>query len=97
MMLPMRSTSSVRHFKTPHTGPNPFADGPKSAQSDCQRQPTSCRRVYRQKWHQSLPSLGTEFIPVMDEGAFDMDFQLIPGASLNKALEIARLVQERLK
>ena len=33
----------------------------------------------------------------MDEGAFDMDFQLIPGASLDKALEIARLVQERLK
>jgi cobalt-zinc-cadmium resistance protein CzcA len=44
-----------------------------------------------------LPRLGTEFIPVMDEGAFDMDFQLIPGASLGKALDLARLVQERLK
>jgi len=44
-----------------------------------------------------LPRLGTEFIPVMDEGAFDMDFQLIPGTSLEKALEIAGLVQQRLK
>ena len=44
-----------------------------------------------------LPRLGTEFIPVMDEGAFDMDFQLIPGTSLDKALEISALVQERLK
>ncbi len=35
-----------------------------------------------------LPRLGTEFIPVMDEGAFDMDFQLIPGVSLDKAMEI---------
>lgn len=44
-----------------------------------------------------LPRLGTEFIPVMDEGAFDMDFQLIPGTSLDKAMEIAMLVQKRLK
>ena len=26
-----------------------------------------------------VPRLGTEFVPVMDEGAFDMDVQLIPG------------------
>ncbi len=44
-----------------------------------------------------LPRLGSEFIPVMDEGAFDMDFQLIPGTSLDRALEISRLVQKRLK
>ncbi len=43
-----------------------------------------------------LPHLGTEFIPIMDEGAFDMDFQLIPGTSLDNALDVARLVQRRL-
>jgi heavy metal efflux system protein len=43
-----------------------------------------------------LPRLGTEFIPIMDEGAFDMDFQLIPGTSLDHALEVTRLVQARL-
>jgi cobalt-zinc-cadmium resistance protein CzcA len=43
-----------------------------------------------------IPRLGTEFIPVMDEGAFDMDFQLIPGVSLDKALDIAHVVQQRL-
>ncbi len=44
-----------------------------------------------------LPRLGTEFIPIMDEGAFDMDFQLVPGVSLEKALEINKAVQGRLK
>jgi len=43
-----------------------------------------------------IPRLGTEFIPMMDEGAFDMDFQLIPGVSLDKALEITQLVEQRL-
>ncbi|MFH1572827.1 MAG: CusA/CzcA family heavy metal efflux RND transporter, partial [Acidobacteriota bacterium] len=43
-----------------------------------------------------VPSLGTEFMPVMDEGAFDMDFQLVPSVSLEKAGEIADLVQKRL-
>jgi heavy metal efflux system protein len=42
------------------------------------------------------PQLGTEFIPVMDEGAFDMDFQLMPGVSLDRALDVAQRVQERL-
>ena len=30
-----------------------------------------------------VPRLGTEFLPVMDEGAFDMDIQLLPGISLD--------------
>jgi len=41
--------------------------------------------------------LGTEFIPVMDEGAFDMDVQLLPGISLAKALDITNLVENKLK
>ena len=44
-----------------------------------------------------IPRLGTEFIPIMDEGAFDMDFQLLPGVSLDKALEINKLIEEKLK
>ena len=40
--------------------------------------------------------LGTEFIPIMDEGAFDMDFNLIPGVSLDKATEITNLIEQRL-
>ncbi|MGA2262840.1 MAG: CusA/CzcA family heavy metal efflux RND transporter, partial [Acidobacteriota bacterium] len=43
-----------------------------------------------------IPRLGTEFIPIMDEGAFDMDFNLIPGVSLDKAMEITQLIEERL-
>jgi heavy metal efflux system protein len=41
--------------------------------------------------------LGTEFIPIMDEGAFDMDVSLLPGVSLEKAMEINKLVAEKLK
>ena len=44
-----------------------------------------------------VPRLGTEFIPIMDEGAFDMDVSLLPGVSLDKAMEINRLVGEKLK
>ncbi|MCE7858020.1 MAG: efflux RND transporter permease subunit, partial [Ignavibacteria bacterium CHB3] len=44
-----------------------------------------------------LPRLGTEFIPIMDEGSFDMDVALLPGVSLEKALEINKLVGEKLK
>jgi cobalt-zinc-cadmium resistance protein CzcA len=44
-----------------------------------------------------MPQIGTEFLPIMDEGAFDMDFQLIPGVSLDKALSVTHLVQKRLK
>lgn len=43
-----------------------------------------------------IPRLGTEFLPVMDEGAFDMDFQLLPGVSLDKALATSKLVEEKL-
>jgi heavy metal efflux system protein len=41
--------------------------------------------------------LGTEFIPIMDEGSFDMDVQLLPGISLSKSLEITNLVEKKLK
>jgi cobalt-zinc-cadmium resistance protein CzcA len=44
-----------------------------------------------------VPRLGTEFVPVMDEGAFDMDVQLIPGVSLEQAMKTAGEVEERLK
>ncbi len=44
-----------------------------------------------------IPSLGREFIPIMDEGAFDMDIQMLPGVSLTQALDITREVQRRLK
>ncbi|RPJ64034.1 MAG: efflux RND transporter permease subunit, partial [Acidobacteria bacterium] len=43
-----------------------------------------------------VPRLGTEFLPIMDEGAFDMDVQLLPGISLDKALETTLEVQARL-
>jgi cobalt-zinc-cadmium resistance protein CzcA len=43
-----------------------------------------------------VPRLGTEFMPIMDEGAFDMDFQLLPGISLADSLETSRKVEERL-
>ncbi len=44
-----------------------------------------------------VPRLGTEFMPIMDEGAFDMDVQLLPGISLDKALDITNLVEKKLK
>jgi cobalt-zinc-cadmium resistance protein CzcA len=44
-----------------------------------------------------LPRLGTEFIPVMDEGAFDMDVQMLPGVSLDKAMETTGDIMRRLK
>jgi cobalt-zinc-cadmium resistance protein CzcA len=43
-----------------------------------------------------IPRLGTEFMPVMDEGAFDMDFQFLPGISLPESIEMSRKVEERL-
>ncbi|MEW6456411.1 MAG: CusA/CzcA family heavy metal efflux RND transporter [Acidobacteriota bacterium] len=43
-----------------------------------------------------IPPLGTEFIPIMDEGAFDMDVQLLPGISLPKSLEISKEVERTL-
>jgi cobalt-zinc-cadmium resistance protein CzcA len=44
----------------------------------------------------TVPRLGTEFLPIMDEGAFDMDVQLLPGVSLDKALETTLEVEKRL-
>jgi cobalt-zinc-cadmium resistance protein CzcA len=44
-----------------------------------------------------IPRLGTEFIPVMDEGAFDMDVSLLPGVSLDQAMKINQQVGEKLK
>ncbi len=44
-----------------------------------------------------VPRLGTEFIPIMDEGAFDMDVALLPGVSLAKAMEINQVVAQKLK
>jgi cobalt-zinc-cadmium resistance protein CzcA len=43
-----------------------------------------------------LPRLGTEFMPIMDEGAFDMDVQLLPGASLPEAMRNAERVHRVL-
>ncbi|MGE5362064.1 MAG: efflux RND transporter permease subunit [Bacteroidales bacterium] len=43
------------------------------------------------------PRLGTEFVPTMDEGAFDMDIQMVPGISLQTALDRTKLVEQRLK
>ena len=41
--------------------------------------------------------LGTEFIPTMDEGAFDMDVALLPGVSLSKAIEVNQLAAQKMK
>lgn len=41
--------------------------------------------------------LGTEFIPIMDEGAFDMDVALLPGVSLSKAMEVNQLAAQKMK
>ncbi len=43
------------------------------------------------------PRLGREFVPVMDEGAFDMDIQLLPGISLDEAMAISAQVEKKLK
>ncbi len=44
-----------------------------------------------------ITRLGTEFIPIMDEGAFDADIALLPGVSLAKAMEVNELVTKKLK
>ncbi|MEK6743954.1 MAG: CusA/CzcA family heavy metal efflux RND transporter [Nitrospirota bacterium] len=41
--------------------------------------------------------LGTEFIPIMDEGAFDMDVSMLPGVSLAKAMEVNQHAAAKLK
>jgi cobalt-zinc-cadmium resistance protein CzcA len=40
--------------------------------------------------------LGTEFIPVMDEGSFDMDVSMLPGVSLAAAMEVNRQAAAKL-
>ena len=44
-----------------------------------------------------LSRLGTEFLPIMDEGSFDADIALLPGVSLDKAMEVNKLVAQKLK
>lgn len=44
-----------------------------------------------------ITRLGTEFIPTMDEGAFDMDVALLPGVSLSKAMEVNQLAAQKMK
>ncbi len=41
--------------------------------------------------------LGTEFVPTMDEGSFDMDVSMLPGVSLATALEANKRAAEKLK
>jgi cobalt-zinc-cadmium resistance protein CzcA len=41
--------------------------------------------------------LGTEFIPIMDEGSFDMDVSMLPGVSLEKAMEVNQRAAKKLK
>lgn len=43
-----------------------------------------------------VPRLGTEFVPVMDEGSFDMDTGLLPGASLETSAGTAKKIQQVL-
>ncbi len=44
-----------------------------------------------------LTRLGTEFIPTMDEGSFDMDVSMLPGVSLATAMEVNQRVAAKLK
>ncbi len=41
--------------------------------------------------------LGTEFIPIMDEGSFDLDIAMLPGVSLATSLEVNQRAAEKLK
>jgi heavy metal efflux system protein len=41
--------------------------------------------------------LGTEFIPIMDEGSFDMDIAMLPGVSLSTAMEVNQKAAAALK
>jgi len=45
----------------------------------------------------TMSRLGTEFMPIMDEGSFDMDVSMLPGVSLDTALEVNRRVAAGLK
>lgn len=41
--------------------------------------------------------LGTEFIPIMDEGSFDMDIAMLPGVSLATAMDVNQRAAQKLK
>ena len=43
-----------------------------------------------------ISRLGTEFVPIMDEGAFDMDVAMMPGVSLATANEIVDTIEKKL-
>jgi cobalt-zinc-cadmium resistance protein CzcA len=43
-----------------------------------------------------IPRLGTEFMPIMDEGALDMDIQFAPGISLAQSVAMSRKVEEKI-
>ena len=44
-----------------------------------------------------ITRLGTEFIPTMDEGSFDMDIAMLPGVSLATAMEVNQRAAQKLK
>jgi len=43
-----------------------------------------------------ITRLGTEFVPIMDEGAFDMDVAMMPGISLATANQIVDTIEKKL-
>jgi cobalt-zinc-cadmium resistance protein CzcA len=43
-----------------------------------------------------ITRLGTEFIPTMDEGSFDMDVAMLPGVSLSTAMEVNQRAAQKL-
>ena len=43
-----------------------------------------------------VPRLGTEFMPIMDEGAYDMDIQFLPGISLSDSIAMSLKVEQAL-
>jgi len=44
----------------------------------------------------TITRLGTEFVPIMDEGAFDMDVAMMPGISLAAANQIVDTIEKKL-
>jgi cobalt-zinc-cadmium resistance protein CzcA len=43
-----------------------------------------------------VPRLGTEFMPIMDEGAYDMDIQFLPGISLADSIAMSLKVEQAM-
>ena len=44
-----------------------------------------------------VPTLGTEFIPTLDEGAIAINVVRLPNASLDGSVDVARLIEERVR